>query len=254
MEDNNIDKRIEKFLATEKIYHYTSFEAACKIVSSKRLKFGVANKTNDINEVHRRICIPVYTEKGAVEKEMSKYKHLSFSKDNSSRCGYDIPAMWGHYAEKGYGICLVFDKSKIQNRLDGDIQGEDVMYIEKFEDYLPMEEDIPKFFERDKKEIFFRKTNDWSYEQEWRILVRSEQATTYLPFGDSLMAIITDVVPDRDYGQCVFDSENVGLLNKIAPEIPILNYILWFGGSILVDREGNDWSTQKKWKFDFNML
>lgn len=67
------------------------------------------------------------------------------------------------------------------------------------------------------------------------------------------MAIITDVVPDMDDNYRVFNSENVELLKKIAPEIPILNYALWFGTSILVDKDGNDWSTQTR-KFDLSMI
>lgn len=254
MEDKDIEKSIEGFLATEKVYHYTSFEAACKIIASQRLKFGVSNRTNDINEAYRTLCVTVKVGQDAVMNEKSKYKQLCFTKDNSPRRGYDISAMWGHYAKKGYGTCLVFDKSKIMSRLSPDMVEHDVEYIEKFDEKLPLEEDIQSFFKNDKEDIFFKKTNDWSYEQEWRILVRSEQQATYLPFGDSLMAIIMYVVPDMDCNQRVFNSENVELLKKLAPEIPILNYALWFGRPVLVDREGIDWSEPGKWKIDIDWL
>lgn len=252
MKDNNIDKRIEKFLATEKVYHYTSFEAALNIIISNQLKFGELRKMNDCKEVYRRNFLPLGTEITwrDVEKEKSKYKQLSFAKDNSPRCGYDIPAMWGHYADKGYGVCLVFDKSKIMSRLDGGMIGEDVTYIEEYDESISVEEDVQGFFEKNKKEIFFKKTQDWSYEQEWRILVRSEQEETYLPFGNSLMAIIMNFAPDIDCGDCVFNSNNAKIFKKVAPDIPILSYGS-FGKTNLSDGNGNAWrknkDEQEKW-------
>lgn len=256
MENENVKKSIEKFLATEKVYHYTSFEAACKIISSKRLKFGVVNKTNDINEVHRKIGFPMGTEIAleSVEEEMSRYKQLSFVNDNSPRCGYNIPAMWGHYAQKGNGVCLVFDKSKLMARLSPNMVEQEVKYNESFNEHILVEKDVRGFFERNKKKIFFKKTKDWSYEQEWRILARFEQQTTYLPFEDSLMAIITNNVSDIDQCKNIFSSENVVLLKKIAPEIPILNHALWFSDPVLADDNGNDWSKQKNWDFDVENL
>ena len=47
--------------------------------------------------------------------ELKEIKQLSFSIDYKRTQGFDIPAMWGHYANKGQGICLVFDKSIIDS-------------------------------------------------------------------------------------------------------------------------------------------
>ena len=40
----------EKFEKTEKLYHFTSFDTALKIIESNRLRFGRLNNMNDIHE------------------------------------------------------------------------------------------------------------------------------------------------------------------------------------------------------------
>ena len=43
------------FENTEKLYHFTNFEAACKILSSKTLRLSKMNSMNDVNESFRMI-------------------------------------------------------------------------------------------------------------------------------------------------------------------------------------------------------
>ncbi|MCM1223178.1 MAG: DUF2971 domain-containing protein [Lachnospiraceae bacterium] len=247
-----LKKEIKIFRATEKVYHYTFFETACKIISSNRLRFGSAIKTNDINEVYRRICIPVDSTLSGeeVQKELSKYRQLCFSKDNSPRCGYNIPVMWGHYANVGNGICLVFDKSKIKRQLKPEMVAKDVTYVEDFSECVLVKGDVQDFIDKKKESIFFTKTKDWSYEQEWRILVRADSETLYLPLEDSLIAIIMDVSPDIDSNDCVFNSENAKMLKKLAPRISMLRYGLWCGSPTISDEAGEEWSEQEKWEVD----
>ena len=40
----------EQFKQTEKLYHFTSFDTALKIIETNRLKFGRLNNMNDIQE------------------------------------------------------------------------------------------------------------------------------------------------------------------------------------------------------------
>lgn len=51
------------------------------------------------------------------EEEMRKYQQLSFSQDRvvdgGHYLGFDLHTMWGLYADKGYGVCLVFDKENL---------------------------------------------------------------------------------------------------------------------------------------------
>ena len=45
------------FAETEKLYHYTSFESAIKILASHRLRYSQLKGLNDINESYRPACL-----------------------------------------------------------------------------------------------------------------------------------------------------------------------------------------------------
>ena len=74
---------------------------------------------NDINESYRPLSS--YIEDGdssntdsqkkleAAESQLKRIRQTSLSMDDETP-GFAIPAMWGHYADKGEGICIVFDK------------------------------------------------------------------------------------------------------------------------------------------------
>ena len=104
----------DTFLKTEKLYHYTSFESAIKILVSNKLLFGKLSNLNDINESFRPLFYSSSINHENALKELSKYKQISLARDGKLK-GFAIPSMWGHYAEKGYGVCLVFDKRSCLN-------------------------------------------------------------------------------------------------------------------------------------------
>ena len=43
---------------------------------------------------------------------MAKYRQISLTIDDmeQNKLGFDLHQMWGLYADKGKGVCLVFDK------------------------------------------------------------------------------------------------------------------------------------------------
>lgn len=122
----------EEFNKTEKLYHYTTFESGLKIIASKKLLFGKLKDMNDINESYRGIFYEEGISEDDVKKELSKYRQCSLTMD-SPCSGYYIPAMWGHYAEKGNGICLVFDKKKILSTLTADIHHNNINYDDDYD-------------------------------------------------------------------------------------------------------------------------
>ena len=71
---------------------------------------------NDVAEVKREYFTNIDIEE--VELEMKKYKSISFTWDDSNKRGYEIDSLWGYYAQKGNGVCLVFDKSMLLNCLE----------------------------------------------------------------------------------------------------------------------------------------
>ena len=93
----------QKFQSAHKLYHYTSFDSAIKILETKQLRLGRLEKMNDINEAYREIF---YSERLTitdidVKKALQEYQQASFTTDKVSIPGYSISAMWGHYGNKG---------------------------------------------------------------------------------------------------------------------------------------------------------
>lgn len=93
------------------VFHFTKFESALRIIASRSLKFGRFENMNDIAEVKRDVygLIPTDT----ISNELSNYQSISLTLDNLSHRGFYIDPLWGHYAQGGNGVCFVFDKDKL---------------------------------------------------------------------------------------------------------------------------------------------
>lgn len=245
-----------KFQQIDKLYHYTKFDTAIRIILSQSLKFGRLGDMNDVNEAYKRISYAyrstVKTED--VQKELKLYRQISLTMDSSTYQGFDISAMWGHYAEKGKGVCLVFDKQKLLKCLPTDMRSRKVHYKRKFKGNVHIDSDnIAKSLKRRRKEFFFTKSSDWKYEQEFRIITKVKDCSDdlYLDFKDSLIAVIiqyadgcNDYVPTNDK---VFSSLNFKILSRVAERnLLILEYGDFFGELTLCDSEGESYVNDGK--------
>lgn len=221
----------DEFYKIEKLYHYTSFEKALGILQTNQLWFGYLKDLNDINELYR----PMFYEKVTpeiekmVQTELDKYQQLSLTRD-SCRYGFDIPAMWGHYGDKGNGVCFIFNKDKLLNSLSTDIYHDKVEYVRpdySFSVFFRLKDNVIEPFTReDINEFFFKKTCDWSYEQEYRLLVKTDEKGRYkLPLNDSLIGIaIRDArIEDELHNVTTSDKYNKLKKEKEASCL-ILNY------------------------------
>ena len=108
--------------------HYTSFEKLCNILSTMTIRVSLFAKANDIAELESNISCIVNDE---LEHDMEQYienrcGYISFSTDKmgyaklkNSRIGYLIPSMWGIYADKSQGACLILDEKELikENKL-----------------------------------------------------------------------------------------------------------------------------------------
>lgn len=235
---------IGTFQKTEKLFHYTSISSALKIIDSNSLRFGSLKNMNDINEAYRNIFYADGVDEDAVNEELQKYRQISLTKDGSNQRGYNIPAMWGHYAEKGNGACIVFDKSILLSSLQGGMSSDNVLYVENFDGDIHVKDssNISSFFQSHVKEIFFTKTKDWSYENEYRILLKTNsKKEKFLSCQNSIMAVILNYAEDVNYLDSVFNSFNARLFECVFPKVLILELGSWFGKPNLRDKDGNDW-------------
>lgn len=185
------------FISIPKLYHYTTFDNAIKIVLGKSLKFGRLPFMNDYLESNKMFGCSIHTEKhvlDTISKEILSYQQISLTMDSKSKLGFDISAMWGHYADKNHGVCIVFDKNKLveilkkQNCLYNAVQyRKDAcrwysIMVEKNRQVKP-------YIQHHIYSIFFRKTPDWGYEQEFRIISQRE-GDSFLPIEDSIIGVI----------------------------------------------------------------
>ena len=226
-----------RFQKMSRLYHFTSFNAACKIIKSGKLRFSQSYKLNDLIESNRIVFEHVLSEEllekrnGILaEAEMHRYQQISFSQDREYDgmyfLGFDLHTMWGLYADKGYGVCLVFDKDKLT--LSPGDYANDVKYYSIIPQYANINNKsvngIKAEVWRKKDEIFFSKRKEWEYEQEYRIIrrARSEDDIEFLDISESLSFAI--ICKDRNVSgfESMFDSEHYSELHDLNKRIPVL--------------------------------
>ena len=197
----------EKFYENKKnkfLYHFTTFKSAKSILDSGSLHFGNFRKSNDIFEVSREIISKVSEKE--ISKEINRYKFLSFSINDSSFV-FEKNSLWGYYANKGKGICLVFDKEKLCNSFKKINGIKRLGKIKYRKDYCPTifnysldnKNEIIPYVRKNYKEIFFVKSLDWKLESEYRLIINSEDKKAHLNIKDLLVGVIISLPQSENY-------------------------------------------------------
>lgn len=218
------------------LFHYTSFDSALKIISSNTLKFGLFENMNDIAEVKREYFTNIDIEE--VELEMKKYKSISFTWDDSNKRGYEIDSLWGYYAQKGNGVCLVFDKSMLLNCLEEKSKAyhKSIEYLNNFSNSISLNGDnskeVSKYIAKYVDDLFFTKSLDWKHEHEYRFLLYSSNEEETLFLRNSLLAIILCMPKLNE----IEDSLEYKILSKLI-DLPILHYKTCLGEKELYWKE-----------------
>jgi len=110
-----------------------------------------------------------------IEEIQEEYRILSFTtKPDSS-------LMWAHYANDYQGCCLIFSTKNAFNSVEPTIYSINSFHFEaqsatREELYQPVHDS------------FLFKNTEWAYENEWRLIQRSEQEK--ISFGDDLLGVI----------------------------------------------------------------
>ena len=197
----------EQFEKTEKLYHFTSFDTALKIIESNRLRYGRLNNMNDIHENDKIVFVDANnhpTDKfpsdvlDELYDEIYKYRQISLTADGKEgdKDGFDLHQMWGLYADKGEGVCLVFDKEELEKGFGSAVSHNRVSYDKAVDSYfISLSYTIDKVSAEIREhadEIFFHKRREWEHEQEYRLLRRCPLATReeYLFLGHALKFVI----------------------------------------------------------------
>jgi Protein of unknown function (DUF2971) len=122
----------------------------------------------------------------------------------------DSVLMWAHYAEKHKGICLEFDG---RNEQVG--RAYRVLYKDAFPIIGPDEFNDPKALV---DAVLLTKSQEWAYEDEYRILARGEDLLALTP--GALTGIVGGCNADTRAIQSVVDECSPGLRVKRAVRMP----------------------------------
>jgi hypothetical protein len=229
----------EQFEQTEKLYHFTKFDTALKIIESNRLRFGRLDNMNDIHENDKMEFVDANNHiinefpsevLNALHDEIYKYRQISLTAEGEpgDKLGFDLHQMWGLYADKGEGVCLVFDKNELAKWLDVGMGQERVSYDDTIESFfISFSNDpqkVPDEVRDHINDIFYHKRKEWEHEQEFRLLKRCPVTTKeeYLWYGKALKYIILSSklrnVDEVRYFKSIAD------IKAKAKNIPVLIY------------------------------
>lgn len=229
--------RVE-FKNINKLYHYTKFDTAIKILESHSLRFG---RLHDMNDIHENDKLSYVESTGTlinsfpsdvldtIDCEMAKYRQISLTADDKQdKLGFDLHQMWGLYADKGQGVCLVFDKDMLCEQIDDSVLHKVVSYdtaVESF--YIANYNDsqsIQRNIQEQAEKLFFHKRKEWEHEQEYRLIKHCPnlKREEYLDYGKALKYIILNsVIEDADVNKF---KKMVKNLNTHVRNVPILLY------------------------------
>lgn len=229
---------------TRFVYHYTKLETARDhILPSATLRFNQLANVNDPKESISNdwLLFGSADDLGNARERVVEFFRLNvkaacFSRDNPDICshdeygidacsrGYMKPRMWATYGDEHKGVCLVFDKQKLEAVFRSHIEPDDRFFHGdvRYGRFLTPEDSLGfsiNFAELDKDFIstihrmvdeysgvyFFFKHADWMTEDEYRcILVGNRQQIEHLPFGDALVGVALGVdTPEKEIDKIV---------------------------------------------------
>ena len=231
MDNHKIWAPIEKVEQGRYLYYYTTYNNAVKILYYDTLKFSKLNSSNDAFEqkpkvkfdskdlalqkmftqihdgfekIRGNIRILCFSTDAVFEKIQKQYQEMNLllSKDlireNVMGRGFALPRMWAQYANRNQGVCFVFDKKKLEDRLKRSrivFNSRHVDYVTYYKPFEITEKQLnyiqkginidPSYFVNqittsDSKYInynYFTKLEDWSSENEYR----------YITFNNSIV-------------------------------------------------------------------
>lgn len=249
---NNMEVNPNEFCRMDKLYHYTSMAKAISILATNKLFMSNLRAMNDVNESYRPLASYFDESENAnsdeyykkAETELQKYRQTSLTTDNALP-GFAIPSMWGLYAEKGNGVCIVFNRKALVERLPAS-QGyywANVSYIEEYNNDIIVRGNPEKYFKTNISNIFFKKSNDWKHEQEFRIIRRCENSSpAFIDITGCVIAVLMCYAEgDNNHNDSCLTTLPYKRLKLLFPNITILEWSNGIFGCILKDIKGKPW-------------
>lgn len=178
-----------------RLYYLTSEKWAKVILKERRVKLSTIGELNDPFEL---LGASIGDNKA---RRVVKYAQQRLSETFGLICmskTWRSPVMWAHYGDKHKGVCLGFDVVDTAPR--------EVRYTpERLTHLLGDSPTLSDFSTNSLEELMTTKYQDWSYEQEWRFIVRFESKEIikgvdgkhFLPFGSRALVLREVIVGHR---------------------------------------------------------
>ncbi|MCQ2203877.1 MAG: DUF2971 domain-containing protein [Bacteroidales bacterium] len=244
------------FDSKDNLYKFSSYETAVIVLGSMSLKYGPLTQMNDITERDKYVINSSpynYTRSFFPDEEaerkandatktaknfVSHLCQLCFSVDPSYKKSfnyrmYNCLPLWGNYSKNGEGVCFVFDKNKIKEKIeeqkakqifhvDGMIKYDTTNLIkvnsDELSSFIGNEEKCAEYCRR----VFFHKSEDWSYENEYRILAeRKTDKDLFLNIDGCIKCII---IYRNNHNSVIGDGKYKVLEKLVNGSFPILLY------------------------------
>lgn len=181
------------------------------VIDAENLKVDVENRINQVKQV----CFCMNDKSGKYDKERIKpFEYF----------GCMEPRMWEQYGDKYGGVCLVFSKKKLIEKLDKDALYDDVNYITYSKlsnnhtridlnllDRIGLDDYRRNYFKVLNKNIF-NKHVGYAGENEFRVCCFSKEEFEYISFKDALIGIVISDKASKD---------EIGKLKKFAEDYNI---------------------------------
>jgi hypothetical protein len=214
------------------VYHYTKATTALDhILPLKQIRLARVDSTNDPWEIRRQSSGSFsFSGRTPTQQELDEMEQLigrvhtvvqnaqrgSFSLDDetaateprgTSATGWARDRMWAQYADNHQGVCLRFDRAKLETAFReslaprGDCWAEPVAYTDEAQlapiDLRAAAADFSSYADRYRKEHvlvrYFRKRRDWASEREFRLLLldrSSDGADALVPIARAIVDVI----------------------------------------------------------------
>jgi hypothetical protein len=146
-------------LGFKKMFYFTSPEHICENLRNARIKISKFDKCNDVFE----LASFDLRDRGV------RKRHREWVKKSSERVGlicfsedWRNQLMWGHYTNRGTGVCLVIEVEKAKVK-KVDYLGQRIAVPENFQ--------FPNFGSKGFRDACSKKSHFWRYEKEHRFFV-----------------------------------------------------------------------------------
>jgi len=220
---------------SNRLFHFTSFKNGLKILASNKLKFGRFDNVNDIDEVRRE-----YLHSDFTKKEADKYALICFSLDNQRNRIFSRNSLWGYYADKGNGLCLIlnrqsFEREYLKLPAENRYRYRRVHYIDSFDNVV---------INHDEKDIFYTKSTDWKHENEIRYLFKSI-GTNYIDISNCIEAVLI-CLPSIEEISDYLNSPEYLILKGVVDEKKIYRYTTSLGKKVIYQGKDLIWPIQNE--------